>query len=238
MRIGGILSQWNDERGFGFITPARGGPDVFVHISEFPRDGMRPQLGEKLTFEVETDGKGKERAVRLECPQRPNAGPARPSDSRMQASGGRKPGAFKWLALLVLVLLGLYGYSGQRQHAAPPAVAVSEPEMGESDVDEPERREPQLPRNDADAYAAGLPPEARKTLRLIGQGGPFPYERDGVVFGNYERRLPERPRGYYHEYTVKTPGERGRGARRIVCGPPPECYYSDDHYQTFQRIGP
>ncbi|MGA8148884.1 MAG: ribonuclease domain-containing protein [Gallionellaceae bacterium] len=81
-----------------------------------------------------------------------------------------------------------------------------------------------------------LAPEARTTLRLIKQGGPFPFPRDGVVFGNYEHRLPRQPRGYYHEYTVKTPGAHNRGARRIICGPLPECYYSGDHYRTFQRI--
>ncbi|GAB4115689.1 MAG: hypothetical protein Fur0026_01820 [Sideroxydans sp.] len=83
---------------------------------------------------------------------------------------------------------------------------------------------------------AQLPPEARDTLRLIKQGGPFPFSRDGVVFGNYERVLPPQPRGYYHEYTVQTIGVRHRGARRIVCGPLPECYYSADHYRTFRRI--
>lgn len=83
---------------------------------------------------------------------------------------------------------------------------------------------------------ARLPPEARATLRLIEQGGPFPYARDGVVFGNYEHRLPQRSRGYYHEYTVRTPRAHNRGARRIVCGPPPECYYSADHYRSFRRI--
>jgi len=87
-----------------------------------------------------------------------------------------------------------------------------------------------------DIAVAELPSEARTTLQLIKQGGPFPFSRDGVVFGNYEKRLPQRPRGYYHEYTVKTPGSRNRGARRIVCGQVPECYYSGDHYRTFQRI--
>lgn len=83
---------------------------------------------------------------------------------------------------------------------------------------------------------AELPPEAHTTLHLIKQGGPFPYARDGIVFGNYEKRLPQRSRGYYHEYTVKTPGTRNRGARRMVCGQVQECYYSGDHYRTFQRI--
>jgi len=81
-----------------------------------------------------------------------------------------------------------------------------------------------------------LPPQARQTLKLIKLGGPFPHRRDGVAFGNYEKRLPLKPRGYYHEYTVPTPGARNRGARRIVTGSADEYYYSGDHYQTFRRI--
>jgi ribonuclease T1 len=86
-----------------------------------------------------------------------------------------------------------------------------------------------------------LPAEAQATERLVRAGGPFPYSKDGVVFGNRERFLPARPRGFYREYTVRTQGSRDRGARRIVCGgqPPsrPEtCYYSDDHYASFRRI--
>ncbi|MBI3222627.1 MAG: ribonuclease [Nitrosomonadales bacterium] len=96
---------------------------------------------------------------------------------------------------------------------------------------------PQVQAAEQGVAAADLPAEARETLRLIRNGGPFPYERDGAVFGNYERILPKRPRGYYHEYTVQTPGARNRGARRIVCGKPVECYYSPDHYRTFKRIG-
>jgi ribonuclease T1 len=116
---------------------------------------------------------------------------------------------------------------------------------------------------------AELPSQARDTLRLIYQGGPFPYPRDGIVFGNRERQLPAQSRGCtsdtlltksadcgrrceagapalkgsappcrvrYREYTVKTPGVHSRGARRIVCGVLPECYYTDDHYQSFKRI--
>ena len=87
-----------------------------------------------------------------------------------------------------------------------------------------------------------LPPEGRQVYELIGRGGPFRYEKDGVVFGNRERQLPSRKRGYYHEYTVSTPGSRDRGARRIVCGgqtlPPEVCYYSDDHYASLRRVVP
>lgn len=110
--------------------------------------------------------------------------------------------------------------------------------------------------------ATALPPEAHATLINIGRGGPFPYERDGLVFGNYEKRLPEKERGYYREYTVVTPGLTHRGARRIVAGgcpgsprgmreqtrrdaaggrllapcSPEALYYTDDHYQSFRRI--
>ncbi|MET8248021.1 ribonuclease domain-containing protein [Streptomyces sp. NPDC005202] len=81
-----------------------------------------------------------------------------------------------------------------------------------------------------------LPAEARRTLDLIDRGGPFPYAQDGAVFGNVERLLPRHPRGYYHEYTVKTPGSRNRGARRIVTGRGGEIYYTDDHYQSFRAV--
>ncbi len=86
--------------------------------------------------------------------------------------------------------------------------------------------------------ASALPPEARETLALIRQGGPFPYRRDGITFQNREGRLPDAQRGYYREYTVTTPGSRNRGARRIISGglPPTVFYYSDDHYRSFRRI--
>ncbi|MCV2419663.1 ribonuclease [Paucibacter sp. DJ2R-2] len=88
-----------------------------------------------------------------------------------------------------------------------------------------------------------LPREAQTTHRLILAGGPFPYRKDGTVFGNRERILPRQARGYYHEYTVRTPGARNRGARRLVCGglPPTRpdvCYYTDDHYSSFKRVQP
>lgn len=81
-----------------------------------------------------------------------------------------------------------------------------------------------------------LPREARETLALIRQGGPFPYRKDGIVFGNRERRLPVQSSGYYREYTVPTPGARDRGARRIIAGGSGEYYYTGDHYNTFRRI--
>jgi ribonuclease T1 len=87
-----------------------------------------------------------------------------------------------------------------------------------------------------DIPADELPREARETLALIRAGGPFPYPQDGKTFQNREKLLPPRSRGYYREYTVKTPGARDRGARRIVAGNGGEFYYTADHYRSFQRI--
>ena len=87
---------------------------------------------------------------------------------------------------------------------------------------------------------ADLPAEARDTLANVRRGPPFPYERDAIAFGNREQLLPAKPRGYYREYTVRTPGVKTRGARRIVCGGRPKspdaCWYTSDHYQSFSRI--
>ena len=87
-----------------------------------------------------------------------------------------------------------------------------------------------------------LPTQGQQTFERIHQGGPFAYDKDGVVFGNRERLLPAEKRGYYREYTVKTPGSRDRGTRRIVCGGAPKapdaCFYTADHYASFRRIKP
>lgn len=104
-------------------------------------------------------------------------------------------------------------------------------------------RTPQAPAADYIAFS-DLPHEARETLALIKRGGPLPYRKDGSVFGNFEHHLPARPRGYYREYTVPTPGARNRGARRIVAGrggaddvrTSGEYYYTDNHYRSFRKI--
>ncbi|QEU95714.1 ribonuclease domain-containing protein [Streptomyces kanamyceticus] len=95
---------------------------------------------------------------------------------------------------------------------------------------------PAWARGMATVEAGRLPDEARRTLRRIDDGGPYPYAKDGTVFSNFERELPQRKRGYYHEYTVRTPGERDRGARRIVTGEGGEIYYTDDHYASFKAV--
>jgi ribonuclease T1 len=99
--------------------------------------------------------------------------------------------------------------------------------------DSPAQRDPgAIP----EVAASELPAQAREMIALIRKGGPYPYERDGIVFGNFEKLLPLKERGYYREYTVRTPGASGRGARRIVVGRGGELYYTDDHYQSFKRI--
>jgi ribonuclease T1 len=106
-----------------------------------------------------------------------------------------------------------------------PGCTTTEPSTGPSRSDGP-----------ATVTVSELPAEARRTLDLIDAGGPFPYARDGAVFGNFEGLLPRHERGYYREYTVPTPGSRDRGARRIVTGQGGEIYYTDDHYDSFRAV--
>jgi ribonuclease T1 len=100
--------------------------------------------------------------------------------------------------------------------------------------------DPFAPRISATVRVAELPRQGQETYERIRMGGPFPYDKDGAVFGNRERLLPIEKRGFYREYTVKTPGSRDRGARRIVCGGPAKvphaCYYTADHYASFRKI--
>lgn len=132
------------------------------------------------------------------------------------SSGGLRRTVRKW-GLTVVVSLGLAAGAGVQA------------------------RTPDVPSAEALVPLATLPAQAQATHKLILSGGPFPYDKDGTVFGNRERLLPAKPRGHYREYTVKTPGAKNRGARRIVCGgkPPtqPEaCFYTADHYASFRRI--
>ena len=132
IRIEGILAKWNDERGFGFISPARGGPEVFVHISAFPKDGRRPAIGERLTFEIETDGAGKKRAKNLLCPGRPALRSERLAAHRSlkvtRNSQRKKHSLFgRILALAIILVIGSYAY---REHSRPvtsqPAITIWE----------------------------------------------------------------------------------------------------------------
>jgi ribonuclease T1 len=130
------------------------------------------------------------------------------------------------LLILAVAALAMFQWWSGRPGASPDADGGS---MSATDA----------PASSAAArYPAFLPPEAATTLEAIDHGGPFPYPRDGVVFENREHLLPKQARGYYHEYTVTTPGSADRGARRIITGgnPPEAWYYTDDHYQSFRRV--
>jgi ribonuclease T1 len=156
-----------------------------------------------------------------------------PSDAALYAVGAASRcgdvGSATWgllLKLLLLVAFALGAAACAREEPASPARAPATPI--------------------AEVSLEALPTQARQTLALIEQGGPFPYRKDGSVFANRERLLPRQPHGYYTEYTVPTPGSRDRGARRIVAGKGAtgnpatsgEYYYTDDHYQSFRRIRP
>ncbi len=117
MRIEGTLAKWNDDRGFGFIAPTQGGPEVFVHISAFPRDGRRPTIGERLTFEIEIDSAGKKRAKHLLCPGRSTVRVARQSNSGRRIAG---QGIFgRVIPLVIVVALAYYGYGEYSRRIAP-----------------------------------------------------------------------------------------------------------------------
>lgn len=124
MRIEGTLAKWNDDRGFGFINPTNGGPEVFVHISVFPKDGRRPTIGERLTFEIETDGAGKKRARNLLCPDRPATRPVRPAAPRRHKEEKRSL-LGRITPLFVVIALASYGYDKYAHRTAPLPAASS-----------------------------------------------------------------------------------------------------------------
>jgi ribonuclease T1 len=140
--------------------------------------------------------------------------PARGGAAQRAGVVGGDPRLTKFKSALMAVVLGLLCVlpAAQARDGAPAGPAIEE------------------------VAAAKLPAEARRTITLIRQGGPFAHQRDGAAFGNFEKRLPAKERGYYREYTVRTPGAKNRGARRIVAGKDGELYYTDDHYRSFRRI--
>jgi ribonuclease T1 len=147
---------------------------------------------------------------------RPGYGP------KMTNKKSRVAGAL--FALLVTVFTGL-GLAAPATAAATPAapVAVAQADCGDTSGFQ------------VDALSS-LPPEATDTYNLIQQGGPYPHDQDGTVFSNREGLLPDCASGYYHEYTVETPGSDDRGARRIVTGDGGEYFYTDDHYESFDLV--
>ena len=126
MRIAGTLTKWNDDRGFGFITPAQGGPEVFVHISAFPKDGHRPTPGERLTFEIEIASDGKKRARNLLCPGRTRVRPARQAAAR---GPGAKQGMFRrFVPLAVVVAVAIFAYGEYSRRVVAQSEVGSQPD--------------------------------------------------------------------------------------------------------------
>ena len=149
-------------------------------------------------------------------------------------------------ALVVLALLAFggtgvlgqltQGTTAEGTSSAAPVAPASTAAPGSGGAAAPPAAVPDNPSGLPEVRESALPAEARSTLGLIRSGGPFRYSQDNQAFGNFERILPRRDRGYYREYTVPTPGESDRGARRIVAGNGGEKYYTDDHYETFRFI--
>lgn len=133
----------------------------------------------------------------------------------------RRSSLIAGLALLLVAVTAVLGYCTRMstQDTAPGPAAVATPASGLATVD-----------------VSRLPKEAAATLALVDRGGPFPYDKDGSTFLNLERLLPQRPRGYYREYTVPTPGSPDRGARRLVVGQEGDVYYTADHYRSFRQV--
>lgn len=215
----GKIVTWNDDRGFGFIAPDDGSAQLFFHISAVRTSVRRPQQGDRVAFETTRDRSGRLKAawVTLENaaaqPRAPGSAPrGRPAQTRpFRLLGGA--------ALLVLLFLGWLLTQGPLSGLFIPTPAGPGSAL---QVEAPIQR------------------EIDKTLALIRRGGPYPHSQDGTVFQNRERRLPAQARGYYREYTVRTPGLSHRGPRRIVTGgnPPVIYYYTEDHYQSFRVLEP
>lgn len=226
----GHFKRWNSEKGYGFIA-RNNAEDVFVHISQL-QTGVRPKPGLEVIFEVQQDhlGRWQGRQVRLpgmevaplEYKPRPRPNQTQPEPSTTANKPNGLAGLFKKLAalaaLVIVILLAwksVAPFYSFEQSASQPTQEIQ--------VVGPHADNPQL----------------QQTLRLIAQGGPFPYpHKDGTTFQNREGRLPKKTSGYYREYTVPTPGARDRGARRLVTGgqPPVVYHYTEDHYRSFVRL--
>lgn len=150
--------------------------------------------------------------------------------------------------IVVLVQRGDATSGGSASPATQPSATASTPAASAAPTrsttssstarPSPQNQSPTTRKGDRLVALSALPPQAQATWRLVQQGGPFPYDRDGVVFENRERLLPSHTRGYYHEYTVPTPGESDRGARRLITGASGELFYTDDHYDSFVVVDP
>ena len=220
--MNGVISVWNEDKGYGFITSDNQTEKVFFHISAVKNNTRRPQKGDRVVFESIRDetNRLKARSVLLEGePVRRKAAATsnytpRPSTYKPARRSLNPALILLFAALLVIGLV----FKGQLAELFRPGAGQ--------------------PSAESSYTGSNMTAELRQTLRLIDTNGPFPYAQDGSVFGNRERHLPSKPRGYYREYTVDTPGLSHRGARRVVTGgnPPVVFYYTTDHYNSFREL--
>jgi len=140
----------------------------------------------------------------------------------------RRPNPVAFIGAIIAVAIAAW-LTNTRQESPRPAPSLPRVEQQRP------APEPQQPREEA-TQRETIDPQLQATLDLIERGGPFPHRQDGTVFQNREGNLPAKPRGYYREYTVPTPGAKNRGARRVVVGEGGEKWYTEDHYRTFVRL--
>jgi ribonuclease T1 len=143
---------------------------------------------------------------------------------------------FLYLAILAAAYIVISLANGGISFPNPISTSTDQPSNSQSSSSSSANTSSAVQAGPGEISVNDLTPEGRTTLKLIKAGGPFPYSRDGTVFSNYEGLLPKKSSGYYHEYTVITPGSSDRGARRIVAGQAGEYYYTSDHYSSFKRI--
>lgn len=220
----GKIVTWNDDRGFGFIQPDDQSGEVFFHISAVCHAARRPQKGDAVAFDTTRDKSGRLKAawVSLEGVAAQAQPPRRPRGPRHQGRQQTPFNLIKAAALLATLFVGWLLTQGNLQSLLHGLTGLNG--SGQAQLQS----------------AAPIQREIDKTLALIRQGGPYPHSQDGTVFQNRERQLPAQPRGYYREYTVRTPGLSHRGPRRIVTGgnPPVIYYYTEDHYRSFRVLEP
>lgn len=210
----GHIKYWNSDKGYGFIAREHD-EDVFVHISQLT-PGVQPQVGLQITFGLKQDHKGRWQAQQVHNLHEPAL--AAPAASRPSSPLQRL-----WRVVLLVAALLLASFILVK--SITPFYALNTQNSPATSLLKP-----------GSPHAGNT--QLQDTLRLILQGGPYPYSQDNSTFRNRENLLPPASTGYYREYTVKTPGARDRAARRVVTGgnPPEVWYYTEDHYRSFVRL--
>ncbi len=222
----GKVKYWNQKKGYGFIRADNQNEDVFFHISQW-QIAQPPKLGLTVYFNTTRNHKNQPRAIQVTTSPANSTLPSinfnpKPDVRKQQKFGGIAKIISTFGILLFLTYLGIT--------ALKPELLLS----NDSNLSSSTTNHTQI-----SSTSTSSDPQIEKTIALIRQGGPFPYpHKDGTIFYNREGKLPSKQKGYYHEYTVPTPGLSHRGPRRIVTGgnPPVVYYFTADHYQSFTKL--